>query len=82
MLLASATQGPSTRTYLTINPSNHSLRGSWLADQLTNSIIMTPGGGGYGPPGDDKQVKLKEDYERNWKKSSIAGRLAEWESSS
>jgi len=45
-------------------------------------IVLTPGGGGYGKVGQKKQVALKEDFERNWKKGSLAGRLAEWESSS
>jgi 5-oxoprolinase (ATP-hydrolysing) len=43
---------------------------------------MTPGGGGYGKPGEKSQVELKEDYEMHWKKGSLASRLAEWESSS
>ncbi len=43
---------------------------------------MTPGGGGYGKAGEKSEVKLKEDYEQKWKKGSLAGRLAEWESSS
>ena len=43
---------------------------------------MTPGGGGYGKAGEKSQVERKEDYEKNWKKGSLAGRLAEWESSS
>ena len=43
---------------------------------------MTPGGGGYGKPGERSQVELKEDFEKHWKKGSLAGRLAEWESSS
>lgn len=42
---------------------------------------MTPGGGGWGKVGDDKNVKLKEDYEKNWRKGSLAARLAEQESS-
>ncbi|ETI25000.1 hypothetical protein G647_04370 [Cladophialophora carrionii CBS 160.54] len=45
-------------------------------------IVMTPGGGGYGKPGEKSQVDLKEDYEKHWKKGSLASRLAEWESSS
>lgn len=45
-------------------------------------IVMTPGGGGYGPVGEKSQIELKKDYEQNWKKGSLAGRLAEWESSS
>jgi len=45
-------------------------------------IVMTPGGGGYGKPGDKSQVELRQDYEKNWKKGSLASRLAEWESSS
>ncbi|KAK5074647.1 hypothetical protein LTR64_000852 [Lithohypha guttulata] len=45
-------------------------------------IVMTPGGGGYGKAGEKSQVDLKEDYEKNWKKGSLANRLAEWESSS
>lgn len=45
-------------------------------------IIMTPGGGGYGKVGEKRQVEMKKDYEKNWKKGSLAGRLAEWESSS
>ncbi|OQV01003.1 Hydantoinase/oxoprolinase domain-containing protein [Cladophialophora immunda] len=45
-------------------------------------IVMTPGGGGYGKPGEESQVQLKEDYEKHWKKGSLASRLAEWESSS
>jgi 5-oxoprolinase (ATP-hydrolysing) len=43
---------------------------------------MTPGGGGYGKAGDKSEVKLKEDHEKNWKKGSLASRLADWESSS
>jgi N-methylhydantoinase B/oxoprolinase/acetone carboxylase alpha subunit len=43
---------------------------------------MTPGGGAYGPPDEKSKVALKEDYEKNWKKGSLASRLAEWESSS
>lgn len=45
-------------------------------------IVMTPGGGGYGKVGEKSQIELKKDYEANWKKGSLAGRLAEWESSS
>ena len=45
-------------------------------------IVMTPGGGGYGKPGEKSKVELKQDYEQNWKKGSLANRLAEWESSS
>ncbi|EXJ60174.1 5-oxoprolinase (ATP-hydrolysing) [Cladophialophora yegresii CBS 114405] len=45
-------------------------------------IVMTPGGGGYGKPGEKSQVDLKEDFEKHWKKGSLASRLAEWESSS
>ncbi|OAP65469.1 hypothetical protein AYL99_01441 [Fonsecaea erecta] len=45
-------------------------------------IVMTPGGGGYGKAGKESQVQLKEDYEKHWKKGSLASRLAEWESSS
>ena len=43
---------------------------------------MTPGGGGYGKAGDKSQLEKREDYEKNWKKGSLAARLAEWESSS
>lgn len=43
---------------------------------------MTPGGGGYGKVGEESKVELKEDYEKNWKKGSLASRLAQWESSS
>lgn len=49
---------------------------------LTCSFQMTPGGGGYGKVGDKSQVELKQDYEKHWKKGSLASRLAEWESSS
>jgi len=45
-------------------------------------IVMTPGGGGYGSVGEKRKVERKEDYEKNWKKGSLASRLAEWESSS
>lgn len=45
-------------------------------------IVMTPGGGGYGKAGQQSKVELKKDYEENWKKGSLASRLAEWESSS
>ncbi|KAH0845870.1 hypothetical protein FOPE_10995 [Fonsecaea pedrosoi] len=45
-------------------------------------IVMTPGGGGYGKAGAESQVQLREDYEKHWKKGSLASRLAEWESSS
>lgn len=45
-------------------------------------IIMTPGGGGYGKEGGKSQVEMKKDHEANWKKGSLAGRVAEWESSS
>jgi len=45
-------------------------------------IVMTPGGGGYGKAGQESKVDLKKDYEQNWKKGSLANRLAEWESSS
>ncbi|KIW43226.1 hypothetical protein, variant 2 [Exophiala oligosperma] len=45
-------------------------------------IVMTPGGGGYGKVGEKAQVELREDYEKHWKKGSLASRLAEWESSS
>ena len=43
---------------------------------------MTPGGGGYGKAGEKSDVKRKDDPEKNWKKGSLASRLAEWESSS
>ena len=43
---------------------------------------MTPGGGGYGNAGEKSKVQKKEDYEKNWKKGSLASRLADWESSS
>ena len=43
---------------------------------------MTPGGGGYGKSGEESKIALKEDYEKNWKKGSLANRLADWESSS
>ncbi|EXJ73728.1 5-oxoprolinase (ATP-hydrolyzing) [Cladophialophora psammophila CBS 110553] len=45
-------------------------------------IVMTPGGGGYGKAGEKSQVQMREDYEKHWKKGSLASRLAEWESSS
>ncbi|KAK5031136.1 hypothetical protein LTS07_004871 [Exophiala sideris] len=45
-------------------------------------IVMTPGGGGYGKAGEKSKVELKEDYEKHWKKGSLASRLADWESSS
>ncbi|MBA7492569.1 hypothetical protein ES702_03119 [subsurface metagenome] len=45
-------------------------------------IVMTPGGGGYGKVGEKSEVELRKDYEQNWKKGSLASRLAEWESSS
>ena len=45
-------------------------------------IIMTPGGGGYGKAGEKSQVDDKRDHEENWKKGSLASRMAEWESSS
>ncbi|EXJ88875.1 5-oxoprolinase (ATP-hydrolysing) [Capronia epimyces CBS 606.96] len=45
-------------------------------------IVMTPGGGGYGKAGEKSKLEQKEDYEKHWKKGSLASRLAEWESSS
>ena len=48
---------------------------------MTDSLQMTPGGGGYGPVGEKRQVGRREDHEK-WKKGSVANRIAEWESSS
>lgn len=53
-----------------------------MGKSLTFSPQMTPGGGGYGKVGEKSQVELKEDFEKHWKKGSLASRLAEWESSS
>jgi 5-oxoprolinase (ATP-hydrolysing) len=44
-------------------------------------IVMTPGGGGYGKVGDGKQLRGREDHEKNWKKGSHAARQSEQESS-
>jgi 5-oxoprolinase (ATP-hydrolysing) len=44
-------------------------------------IVITPGGGGYGQPGKEKQVKRKKDHEQSWKRGSLAERLATQESS-
>ena len=45
-------------------------------------IVMTPGGGGYGKVGEKKSVKeLTEEYDKHWKKGSLAERLAVAESS-
>jgi 5-oxoprolinase (ATP-hydrolysing) len=44
-------------------------------------IVMTPGGGGYGKVGDEKQLRGREDHEKTWKKGSHAARQSEQESS-
>ena len=44
-------------------------------------IVITPGGGGYGEPGQEKQLQRKKDHEQSWKKGSLAERLATQESS-
>ena len=44
-------------------------------------IVMTPGGGGYGKVGDKRQLRGREDHEKNWKKGSHAARQSEQESS-
>ena len=45
-------------------------------------IVMTPGGGAYGPAGGEKKVEKKKDDQQSWTKGSVASRTAEWESSS
>ncbi|KAK5061148.1 hypothetical protein LTR84_007690 [Exophiala bonariae] len=45
-------------------------------------IVLTPGGGGYGRPGEQGKITVREDPEKHWKKGSLGSRLAEWESSS
>ncbi|KAF2487447.1 Hydantoinase B/oxoprolinase-domain-containing protein [Neohortaea acidophila] len=44
-------------------------------------IVMTPGGGGWGPVGKDSETKEKEDPKKNWKGGSVASRQAEAEAS-
>jgi 5-oxoprolinase (ATP-hydrolysing) len=44
-------------------------------------IVMTPGGGGYGEPGKEKQIQRRKDHEESWKKGSLAERMATQESS-
>ena len=44
-------------------------------------IVITPGGGGYGEPGKEKQIQRRKDHEESWKKGSVAERLATQESS-
>ena len=44
-------------------------------------IVFTPGGGGYGEPGKEKQIQRKKDHEERWKKGSLAARIAMQESS-
>jgi 5-oxoprolinase (ATP-hydrolysing) len=44
-------------------------------------IVITPGGGGYGEPGKEKQIQRRKDHEESWKKGSLAERIATQESS-
>jgi 5-oxoprolinase (ATP-hydrolysing) len=44
-------------------------------------IVITPGGGGYGEPGKEKEIQRKKDHEESWKRGSLAERLATQESS-
>lgn len=44
-------------------------------------IIMTPGGGGWGKVGKEKQHKSKDDPKQSWRQGSVAGRQAEAEAS-
>ena len=44
-------------------------------------IVITPGGGGYGEPGKEKQIQRRKDHEESWKKGSLAQRIATQESS-
>ncbi|MCJ1405961.1 hypothetical protein MMC19_000026 [Ptychographa xylographoides] len=45
-------------------------------------IIMTPGGGGWGKVGGERNVKTRKDDTETWKKGSLAQRAEMWESSS
>jgi len=44
-------------------------------------IVITPGGGGYGEPGKEKQIQRRKDHEESWKRGSLAERMATQESS-
>lgn len=44
-------------------------------------IIMTPGGGGWGPAGKASEAAIRHDPKQNWKGGSVAARQAEGEAS-
>ena len=44
-------------------------------------IVMTPGGGGWGPVGKGSEAKKQEDPKHSWKGGSVANRQAEAEAS-
>ena len=44
-------------------------------------IVMTPGGGGWGPAGKDKSLSGKDDPKKSWKGGSVSSRQAEAEAS-
>jgi 5-oxoprolinase (ATP-hydrolysing) len=45
-------------------------------------IVMTPGGGGWGPVGKASEAERKQDPKESWKGGSVAGRQSEAEASS
>lgn len=44
-------------------------------------IVMTPGGGGWGVPGEEKKVRRQQDARLAWRGGSVANALATQESS-